>query len=56
MVIVWRLWVDDWLVTGSQDRRRELLERKAAIEAVTGWAWSPPFSYDNPPQISITGG
>lgn len=53
VVIVWGLWVDDWLCAGSQDRRRELLEWKARIEAVTGWAWSPPYRYDNPPRLAL---
>lgn len=51
--IVWLLWMDDWLTSGSQDRRRELLDRKTRLEAVTGWAWSPPFGYDNPPRLAL---
>lgn len=26
VVIVWRLWLEDWFVSGTQDHRRELLE------------------------------
>ena len=53
VVLVWRLWLEDWYTAGGQDHRRELLERKAAIEAVTGWGWSPPFTYDNPPRLAL---
>ena len=55
VVIVWRLWLEDWYVSGTQDHRRELLDAKARIEAVTGWAWAPPFTYDNPPRIAPKG-
>ena len=53
VVIVWRLWLDDWFCTGTQDRRRELLEAKTRIEVATGWAWTQPFNYDNPPRLTL---
>ena len=53
VVIVWRLWIEDWWVSGTQDHRRELLEAKTRIESVTGWAWTPPYSLDNPPRLAL---
>jgi hypothetical protein len=56
VALVWPWWRDDWLTTGSQVRRAELLAAKDRIEALTGWTWAPPFAYDNPPRIALTGG
>jgi hypothetical protein len=48
----WLLWIRDWPYSTQQDRA-ELLDVKARIETVTGWAWSPPFTLDNPPRIAL---
>ena len=56
VVLVWGIWLDDWIKSGGQIRRNELLDAKARIEAVTGWAWSPPFTWDNPPRLALPPG
>jgi hypothetical protein len=52
LLLEWHLWLDAWIFA-TPVRRTELLQMKARIEAATGWAWTPPYSLDNPPRLTL---